>query len=79
MTKGKQPHADILPSCFKQMVMENSFHSDFQWVVSHQDDEKKWKNCTVKEHINVLMDDLAKETLVEVIASRRYIDNRLPF
>ena len=37
--KAKQEQADILRS-FKQLVMENSFKSEFKWVASHQDDTK---------------------------------------
>ena len=59
--------------------MENSFKSEFKWVASHQDDTKKWKHLTLKDKINVLVDDLAKKALIEAVASRKFIDNVFPF
>ena len=49
-----------------------------EWVPSHQDDEKSWDQCTLKEKINIKVDRLAKTSLVAAIADNVYIDSGFP-
>jgi hypothetical protein len=75
--KEKQAQADVL-RVFKRVINEQQFAVKMEWVPSHQDDEKSWDQCTLKEKINIKVDRLAKTSLVAAIADNVYIDSGFP-
>jgi hypothetical protein len=58
---SNQSNTDIL-RIMKQMILEHPFHLKFLYVTSHSDDTKKWKECSLKERINIKVDHLAKKS-----------------
>ena len=76
--KENQAQADIL-RCFKQLVSSNNFVTDYQWVASHQDDERSWVDLSLKKRMNVLVDELAKLALGAGVVDGKYIDRDFPF
>ena len=76
--KEKQSQSDLL-RCLKQLILANPFPVDYRWVSSHQDDHKKWSLLTIREHINVLVDKLAKLAFLAGITGRKFVDNNFPF
>ena len=75
--KEKQAQADVL-RVFKRVINEQQFAVKMEWVPSHQDDEKSWDQCTLKEKINIKVDKLAKASLIAAIADNVYIDSGFP-
>lgn len=75
----KQPQQDVLCSS-KQAYMNNSqlFTCKFEWVEVHSVEYKGWRNCSVKERMNLLVDDHAKAALRYGIASGKFIDSAFP-
>jgi len=76
--KEKQAQADML-RCLKQLVIEQPLVVNFHWVPSHQDDHKKWKDLTPLERINVIVDKLAKKSLLAAIQEQEFISSIFPF
>jgi hypothetical protein len=76
--KEKQAQADIL-RCFKRQVAHNPFDIDYQWVPSHQDDNKAWEELTLREQMNVTVDKLAKVGLIAGVTDDDYISSDFPF
>ena len=74
----KQSQADALCS-FKQLTHENPFSTDYQWVEGHAKEKKGWKNCTLKEKMNNVVDNLCKRALIAGYASNKYISSKFPF
>jgi hypothetical protein len=58
---SNQSNADIL-RIMKQMILEYPFHLKFLYVASHSDDTNKWKECSLREQINIKVDHLAKKS-----------------
>ena len=75
--KEKQAQADVL-RCFKQLINEQHAEIKMEWVPSHQDDEKSWTKCTLKEKINIKVDRLAKTALLSAIQHNEYIESGFP-
>jgi hypothetical protein len=55
-----QPQADVL-QVFKYLVLIQPFPVKLKYVQSHADKRKKWRDCTLKEQINIKVDHLAKK------------------
>ena len=45
----------------------------------HQDDHKKWAASTLRERLNVIIDELAKLALTVAVFDQLFIDRELPF
>ena len=76
--KEKQSQANVLRS-LKHLIISNHFETDYQWVPSHQDDHTKWAALTLRERLNIIVDELAKLALAAAIADGIFIDRELPF
>jgi hypothetical protein len=72
-----QPQADVL-KILKQYIAHQPFASKFLYVASHANDVKLWKECSLKERINIKVDSLAKKALWYAHASEKYFDTRFP-
>ena len=70
----KQSQADVL-RCLKNYVAYNPFESVYKWVPSHQDKHKQWKDCSLMEQINIIVDRLAKKALIAAFMSGKYISS----
>ena len=75
--KEKQAQADGL-RCFKQLINEQRAEIKMEWVPSHQDDEKPWNKCTLKERMNIKVDRLAKAALLSAIQHHDYMESGFP-
>ena len=75
--KEKQPQADVL-RVFKQLILGQPFNVVMTWVPSHQDDQKSWGSCTLKERMNIKVDRLAKLALISGVAEQRFIHSVFP-
>jgi hypothetical protein len=62
----------------KRMILDHPFHLKFLYVVSHSNDTKKWKECSLKEGINIKVDHLAKKALLATHASNQYFNGVFP-
>ena len=76
--KAKQVHADVL-CCLKQLILDNPFAMSYRWVVAHQDDIKKWKDLSLNERLNVIVDSLAKVALIAGVVEQEFISGKFPF
>ena len=74
----KQTQADTL-RCLKQYIRENFFEVVYEWVAAHQDDDKSWDDLTLKEQLNVIVDSLAKRSLVSAVLNDDFISSLFPF
>jgi hypothetical protein len=50
----------------------------FLYVASHADDIKSWKECSLKDCINIKVDSLVKKALWYANALEKYFDRRFP-
>ena len=69
--------ADVLRT-FKRLVSIQKFWVKFKYVQSHADDTKKWKDCTLKEQINIKVDSLAKKALKSAHYTGEFIEGTFP-
>jgi hypothetical protein len=76
VTHGNTPHipltaiqtqADLL-HVFKNLISTQPFPVRYTYVQSHADNSKKWRDCTLKERINIKVDALAKNSSRQLIA-----------
>jgi hypothetical protein len=74
---SNQPNTDIL-CIMKRMILEHPFHLKFLYVASHSDDTKKWKECSLKERINIKVDHLVKKALLAAHTSDQFFDGVFP-
>ncbi len=72
-----QSNADIL-RIMKHMILDHPFHLKFLYVASHSDNNKRWKECSLKERINIKVDHLAKKALLATHASNQYFNGAFP-
>jgi hypothetical protein len=68
-----QPHADVI-RVLKRYITNQPFSLKFMYVASHTDDIKRWKDCTLKERINIKVDLLAKRAILAGHASNIFFD-----
>ena len=62
----------------KRLILDHPFSLKFLYVASHSDDTKQWKECTLKERINIKVDHLAKKALLAAHASNQFFDGSFP-
>ncbi len=72
-----QSQADILCT-FKRLVSIQKFQVKFKYVQSHANDTKKWKDCILKEQINIKVDSLAKKALKSAHYTGEFIEGTFP-
>jgi hypothetical protein len=72
-----QTQADLL-RVFKNLVSRQSFSVKYKYVQSHADDSKKWRDCTLKERINIRVDALAKKSLKAGHSTNEFILSEFP-
>ena len=72
-----QTNADVL-QIMKRLILDHPFSLKFLYVASHSDDTKQWKECTLKERINIKVDHLAKKALLAAHASNQFFDGSFP-
>ena len=72
-----QTKADVL-CIFKHLVSIQPFCVIFKYVQSHANDTKKWKDCTLKEQLNIIVDCLAKNALKAALFSQEFIEGTFP-
>jgi hypothetical protein len=82
VTHGNTPHiplsanptqADLL-RVFKNLVSIQSFTVKYKFVRSHEDNSKKWQDCTLKEQINIRVDALAKKAIKAAHCTEEFIE-----
>ena len=86
VTHGNTPHTPLLTNqtqadllrIFKNIVSKQSFLAKYKYVQSHADDSKKWRDCTLKERINIRVDALAKKSLKACHSTEEYIESDFP-
>jgi hypothetical protein len=62
----------------KHLVSVQPFRVIFKYAQSHTNDTKKWKDCTLKEQINIKVDSLAKKALKATLFSKEFIEGTFP-
>jgi len=72
-----QTQADLL-RVFKNLVLNQSFTVKYKYVQSHADDSKKWRDCSLKEQINIKVDALAKKSIKAAHSTGEYIQSTIP-
>jgi hypothetical protein len=56
----------------KKLILCQPFVIKFLYVQSHTDDIKDWSECTIKECMNIKVDDLAKRALIHAHATNEF-------
>jgi hypothetical protein len=74
---ASQTHADLL-RVFKNFVATQPFLVKYRYVQSHADDSRRWKDCTLKERINIRVDSLAKKAIKAAHCTGKFINNNFP-
>ena len=74
---SNQCQADLLRT-FKNLVSTQKFQVQYKYVTSHADDKKKWRDCSLKERINIKVDRLAKKALKAGHSTGQYIESSFP-
>ena len=86
VTHGNTPHiplstnqtqADLL-RVFKNLISAQSFTIKYKYVQSHADDSKKWRDCSLKEWINIKVDALAKKAIKAAHSTGEFIESTFP-
>ncbi len=86
VTHGNTPHiplstnqtqADLL-RVFKNLISTQSFTVKYKYVQSHADDSKKWRDCSLKEQINIKVDALAKKAFKAAHSTGEFIESTFP-
>ncbi len=72
-----QSQADVLGT-FKRLISIQKFQVKFKYVQSHADNTKRWKDCTLKERIDIKVDGLAKKALKSAHYTREFIEGTFP-
>jgi hypothetical protein len=63
---------------FKNLVSSQTFHVQYKYVASHADNKKKWRDCSLKERININVDRLAKKALKAGHCMGQHIKSSFP-
>ncbi len=74
---SNQSQADLLQT-FKSLVSSQTFQVQYKYVASHADIRKKWRDCSLKERINIKVDRLAKKALKAGHCTGQYIESSFP-
>jgi hypothetical protein len=72
-----QPQADVL-KILKQYIASQPFALKFLFVALHANNTKSWKDCSLKERINIKVNILAKKALICTHAEDQYFNGRFP-
>jgi hypothetical protein len=72
-----QTQADLL-RVFKNLVAMQKFPIKYKYVQSHADNLKKWKDCSLKERINIKIDSLAKKALRAAHSTGEFTTSTFP-
>jgi hypothetical protein len=72
-----QTQADLL-RVFKNLVLNQSFTVKYRYVQSHVDDSKKWRDCSLKERINIKVDALAQKSIKAAHSTGEVIESTFP-
>ncbi len=72
-----QSQADIL-CIFKNLISAQPFRVWYKYVQLHADDTKRWRDCSVKEQINIKVDSLAKKALMVAHSTGECIKSAFP-
>jgi hypothetical protein len=63
---------------FKNLVAMQKIPVKYKYVQSHVDNSKKWKDCSLKERINIKADSLAKKALRAAHSTGEIITSTFP-
>ncbi len=74
---ASQKQADVL-RLMKRLISGHMFLIKFLYVQSHTDDIKKLSECTTKELMNIIVDDLAQSALRHASSSGEFFDGIYP-
>jgi hypothetical protein len=72
-----QSQADIL-CVFKNLIFAQPFHIQYRYVQSHANGTKRWRDCTLKEQINIKVNSLTKKALMEAHSTGKCIKSAFP-
>jgi hypothetical protein len=72
-----QLQANIL-QVFKNLVAAQPLCIQYKYVQSHANDTKRWKDCTLKEQINIKVDSLAQKALKAAHSTGKCIKSAFP-
>ena len=59
--------------------MGHPFGVAYKWVKANQDKVKDWAQLSLKEHLNVMVDGMAKKVLVASMVEQEFILSKFPF
>jgi hypothetical protein len=68
-----QPQADVF-KILEQYIASQPFALKFLYVALHADNTKSWKDCSLKERINIKVNLLAKKSLMCTHAEDKYFN-----
>ncbi len=68
-----QTQVDLL-RVFKNLVANQPFAVKFKYGKAHMDDTKRWRDCMLKERINIKVNGLAKKSLRAAISTCKFIN-----
>jgi hypothetical protein len=74
---ASQKQSDVL-QVVKKLISRQPFVIKFLYVQSHTDDIKDWSECTIKERMNITVDDLAKRALIHAHATNEFFNGVYP-
>jgi hypothetical protein len=72
-----QTQADLL-RVYKNLISTQPFPVKYKYVQSHADNLKKWRDCTLKERINIKVDTLAKKAIKAAHSTGEFIESTFP-
>jgi hypothetical protein len=74
---ANQTQADLL-RVYKNLISTQPFPVKYKYVQSHADNSKKWRDCTLKERINIKVDALAKKAIKAAHSTGEFIESTFP-
>ena len=77
LSTNQETQADLL-RVFKNLVATQKFPVKYKYVQSHADESKKWRDCSLKECINIKVDSLAKKALKAANSTGEFITANFP-
>ncbi len=73
-----QTHADVL-WVLKQYIIRQPFALKILYVASHTNNTKSWKDCSLKERINIKVDLLSKKALQCAHVMDEFCNGQFPY
>ncbi len=74
---ASQKQSDVL-RIMKKLISCQPFVINFFFTFNHTHDIKDWSECTIKECMNIKVDDLAKGALIHTYATHEFFDGIYP-